>query len=97
MDGKEAVQGAVSVRPNGAPQTTEQPVEKLPAAELPASPPSLKLSAIVWHEEPSKRIAMINGALSTEGSLVEGVKVEEILPNGVRLFYNGRYFEIPLK
>jgi hypothetical protein len=61
-----------------------------------AAPPSLAISAIVWYEDPAKRFAMINGIISTEGSLVEGVKVEEINPTSVRFSHNGQYFEIPI-
>jgi general secretion pathway protein B len=61
-----------------------------------AAPPSLAISAIVWYEDPSKRFAMINGMITTEGSLVEGVKVEEINPTSVRFSHNGQYFEIPI-
>ncbi|MGO8987516.1 MAG: general secretion pathway protein GspB [bacterium] len=61
-----------------------------------AVPPSLAISAIVWYEDPSKRFAMINGMISTEGSMVEGVKVEEINPTSVRFSHNGQYFEIPI-
>jgi hypothetical protein len=35
--------------------------------------------------------------ISTEGAVIEGVKVEEIYPNRVRLSQNGRPFEILLK
>ncbi len=94
MEEKKAPQSVVPEKPSAAP---EQPVRKQPVAEPPTTPPSLKLSAIVWHEEPSKRIAMINGTISTEGSVVEGVKVEEIHPDRVRLSYGGRVFEIPLR
>ena len=59
-------------------------------------PPSLAISAIVWYEDPSKRFAMINGMISTEGSLVEGVKVEEINPTSVRFSHHGQYFEVPI-
>jgi len=61
-----------------------------------AAPPSLAISAIVWYEDPAKRFAMINGMISTEGSLVEDVKVEEINPTSVRFSHNGQYFEIPI-
>ena len=94
---KKNPQSVVSEKPNGAPGKAEQPAEKQTVVEPPAAPPSLRLSAIVWHEEPAKRIAMINGMISTEGSVVEGVKVEEIHPDRVRLSYGGRVFEIPLK
>jgi general secretion pathway protein B len=59
--------------------------------------PSLKISAIVWYEEPSKRFVMVNGVIANEGSVVEGVKVEEIYPDRVRFSHNGRPFEIPIK
>ena len=61
-----------------------------------ATPPSLAISAIVWYEDPSKRFAMINGMISTEGSFIEGVKVVEINPTSVRFLHNGQYFEIPI-
>jgi general secretion pathway protein B len=86
-----------------APQKTEKQVEHTPnpAQQLPkesamAIPPSLKISAIIWYEEPSKRLAMINGNLTSEGSFIEGVKVEEILPNRVRFSSNGQPFEISI-
>jgi general secretion pathway protein B len=59
--------------------------------------PSLKISAIVWYEEPSKRFAMVNGVIANEGSFVEGVKVEKIYPDRVRFSHNGRPFEIAIK
>ncbi len=71
------------------------------AAETPpnvstTTPPLLKLSAIVWYEDPSMRFAMINGIKATQGSEIEGVKVVEINPSSVRFLQNGRYFEISM-
>ena len=60
------------------------------------TPASLKLSAIVWYEDPSRRFAMINGIMATEGSSVEGMKVVEINPTSVRLLHDGQYFEISM-
>ena len=60
------------------------------------APPSLKLSAIVWYEEPAKRFAVINGVISYEGSVIEGMKVVEIYPNRVRFLQNDRHFEISM-
>ena len=59
-----------------------------------ANPPPLKISGIVWNEEPSMRRAVINGHLASEGFTVEGVKVVEIFPTKVRFLHQGRYFEI---
>ena len=63
----------------------------------PTNPPSLKLSAIVWYEDPSMRFAMVNGIKASEGTIVEGVKVVEINPTSVRFLYNDRYFEISMQ
>jgi general secretion pathway protein B len=78
-----------------APENTKKPMEHTPGVTI-ATPPSLKISAIVWYEDPSKRFAMINGTISTEGSLVDGVKVVEIHPTSVRFLHDGQYFEIPI-
>jgi general secretion pathway protein B len=62
--------------------------------ESPSTLPPLKITGIVWNEEPSKRRAIINGAFLNEGSMIEGVKVEEILPTQVRFLYKGQAFQI---
>lgn len=68
------------------------------AAERAAvDPPSLKISAIIWYDDPSRRFAMINDTMIREGSLIEEVKVEEIFPNRVRFSHHGRHFEISVK
>lgn len=59
--------------------------------------PSLNISAIVWYEDPSKRFAMINGLIVTEGAVVEGMKVEEIYPDRVRFLHRNQRLEIPIK
>lgn len=64
---------------------------------FPITPSLLKVSAIVWYEDPSMRFAIINGLKVTEGSLVEGVRVVEIKPTSVRLFHNERYFELSIE
>jgi general secretion pathway protein B len=68
-----------------------------PPREPTATFPSLNISAIVWYEEPSKRFAMINGLIVTEGSVVEGMKVEEIYPDRVRFLHRNQRLEIPIK
>ena len=86
-----------------APEKTKIPTENTPTPaqqapkESPTTPPSLKVSAIVWYEEPLRRFAMINGTITYEGSVIEGVKVEEIYPDRVRFSHNGRPFEISIK
>ncbi len=77
------------------PENTKKAIEPTPKIST-MTPPLLKLSAIVWYEEPSKRVAMINGMIAHEGTVIEGVKVVEIYPNRVRFFQNDQYFEITL-
>ena len=79
-----------------APEKTRispEPPPREPATTFPA----LNISAIVWYEEPSKRFAMINGLIATEGSIVEGMKVEVIYPDRVRFLHRNQHFEIPIK
>ncbi len=59
-------------------------------------PPVLKLSGILWHDNPLERRAVINGMVLTEGNVIEGVKVLEIHPTHVRLSHKGRPFEISM-
>jgi general secretion pathway protein B len=77
---------------SGAGKTTP---EQSPGGSA-TTPPSFKITVIVWDEDPSKRWAMINGMKSSQGSVIEGVKIEEISLTGVRFFHNGRYFEVPM-
>jgi general secretion pathway protein B len=88
-------QNAISEEADVAPVETRKPAEPTPNASA-TTPPSLKLSGIVWSEEPSKRLAVINGTITTEGSVIQGVKVVEIYPTHVVLSHNGRPFEISL-
>lgn len=70
--------------------------EKVLPRPTAVEPPSLKLSGILWQENPSERQAVINGNFVREGAMVEGVKVLKIHPTHVSLSYNGRPFEISI-
>lgn len=85
---------APPVAPLGTGKTAPEPSSS--AGGSAATPSSFRITVIVWDEEPSKRWAMINGMKAVQGSVIEGVKIEEITLTGVRLFYNGRYFEVPM-
>ena len=78
-----------------APAVTKKPAERTPGGSA-TTPPSLRLSGILWHEDPSERRVVINGMVLTEGAVTEGVKVLEIHPTHVRLSHNGRPFEISM-
>jgi general secretion pathway protein B len=92
---KKADRALITKQPDVVPETIKKSAEPAPRASA-AAPPSLKLSGIVWQEEPAERRAMINGRIATEGSIIEGVKVVEIHPTRVRFLHNGRHFEISL-
>lgn len=100
---KETSRNVISEKASVAPRTAEELIEKTPTPpqaipERPADAlPALKISAIIWYEDPSSRFAMINDTMTHEGSLIETVKVEEIHPNRVRFSHKGRYFEISVK
>jgi general secretion pathway protein B len=89
--GRKGVPGKGDV-PGADAKKTAEPM--LPGSAV--TPPSLKLSAIVWYEEPTKRFAVINGVISYEGSVIEGAKVVEIYPDRVRFLQNDRHFEVPM-
>src|SRR4030042_3247511 len=73
---------------------------RIPAEQTPrrsaVTPASLRLSGIVCSEDPSKRLAVINGMVTTEGYVFEGVKVVEIHPDHVLLLLNDQPFELSL-
>ncbi len=84
----------VSAVPPKEPVSGEVNKKLEPPPAMPRSAPELKISGIVWHEEPSKRRAVINGNFASEGSVVDGVTIVEIHPTKVRFSQNGRFFEI---
>lgn len=92
---EKATRNVMSKEADVAPQNTKKTPERTPKAPA-TTPPSLTLSAIAWSEEPSKRLALINDTITTEGSEIQGVKVVEIDPHRVRFSYNGQAFEISL-
>ena len=77
--------------PQKAADKTAEPARK----ETAAAPP-LKLSGILWYDNPLQRRAVINGMALPEGSVIEGVRVLEIHPARVRLSHNGRSYDIAM-
>jgi hypothetical protein len=59
-----------------------------------ASRPAVKISAIVWQEEPSERKAMINGRVARQGETVDGMRILEIQPSRVKLSFEGEPFTV---
>jgi len=91
LDEEEEEEEEVDVAPRKIGKTAE-PAPKKSAT----TSPSLRVSGIVWREEPSERLAVINGMILREGGEIEGAKVEEIHSNRVRFSYKDRPFEISL-
>lgn len=73
-----------------------RPARPAPTAPRPAAPArseaerlskldssKLKLMAIAWYAEPSRRIAVINGSIVKEGESVEGYRISEIRKDDV--------------
>ena len=94
-DQKKTSPNLISEEAKVAPTNTIKLPEKTPDQST-TTPLSLRISGIIWSEEPSNRIAVINGSTMTEGSIIEGVKIVEIHPTRVRFFHNNQFFEIPL-
>ncbi len=90
---KDATPKGTSQEVKVVPGTAPKPADQVSASSA-AHPPALKISGIVWNEDPSRRRAVINGSFTTEGSMIEGVKVVEIFPTKVRFLHQGRYFEL---
>lgn len=79
-------QTAVPPRPEPA------PVPQAPKSSLPA----LTVTGIAWEKDSPVHLAIVNGTSVSEGSLVNGVKVEKILHDRVRFTFENRSFEVPL-
>lgn len=61
---------------------------------LPGSEQTLQLSGIAWNKDSADRLAIINGQPTSPGGVVNGVVVDEILQDRVKLSRNGRIFEL---
>ncbi len=60
------------------------------------SPPTLRVSGIAWNRDSSERLAVVNGMSVTEGTVIEGVRVEEIMKDKVRFSFEKKTFEVAL-
>jgi len=71
--------------------------ESVPASQT-AKPslPTLKVTGIAGEKDSPVHLAIVNGTSVVEGSMVNGVKVEKILPDRVRFTFENRSFDVPL-
>lgn len=58
--------------------------------------PSLKVNGIAFQDESADRVAIINGISVSNGSSIEGAKVEDIQKDRVRFSYGGEHFDVAL-
>jgi hypothetical protein len=95
LEEKKAAQPIIPREAAGAPRSTGEPT-KAAQSSLDPTAQSLKLSAILWSDNPSERRAAINGMVLAEGATIEGVKVIAINPSSVRLMSNKGVFELSI-
>ncbi len=62
----------------------------------PSEVPALTVTGIGWQKDGAERMAVVNGRMVSEGSVIEGAKVEEIYPDHVRFSIAKRSFEVSL-
>lgn len=71
--------------------------EPVPGPQSPKSSlPALNVTGIAWEKDSPVHLAIVNGTSVVEGSLVNGAKVEKILPDRVRFTFENRSFDVPL-
>ncbi len=63
---------------------------RLPEAAMPV----LRITGIVWQEDPQARRAVVNDVVAREGFVIDGVKIVEIRPTVVRFKKGTKSFEI---
>jgi general secretion pathway protein B len=77
-------------------EQTVQPNADTSGNRLPPQPrPAITINGIAWQQDSAARIAVVNGVPVSEGSSVQGMKVEEIFPDRIRFSHNGKPFEAP--
>lgn len=79
------------------PAATPVKADTPPPAPAKPSRPSLTVGGIAWQQNNSLRLAVVNGMSVTEGSVVEGARVEEIYPDRIRFSFRNERFELPLE
>jgi general secretion pathway protein B len=95
----EAFKDSLRNKDNKPPRKAEAPAAEVPPQELrlpkdvAARLPTLIMTVHIHDENPAKRFVLINGRKIREGkSTRDGVTVEEILPDGAVLSYDGHKF-----
>lgn len=93
---KKTIQSVFPAKKDVTPVEPSKKSTETPVSGSATGSPSLKISAIVWYEDPSMRFAIVNGQKAVEGSFIEGAKVVEINRTTVRFLHNNQYFEVSI-
>jgi hypothetical protein len=56
----------------------------------------LNVTGIAGEKGSPVHLAIVNGTSVVEGAMINGVKVEKILPDRVRFTFENRSFDVPL-
>lgn len=91
---RETVQPPTQPPTTTAPPKTDPVVKAAPLRPPPGREQTLTLSGIAWNKDSADRLAIINGQPTATGATVNGILVEEILQDRVRLSHNGKFFEL---
>lgn len=84
---------AVASTPSKPEKTAESPKSSPPSSPAKAIP-AIRVNGIAFQGTTADSVAIINGLPASSGSLIDGVKIEEIQKNKVRFSYNGEKFEV---
>lgn len=80
-----------------APETKALPLPAaVPVVASPVKPAVLKVDGIAFQEGAADSLAVVNGTTVSKGSVIEGVRVEEIQKDRVRFSRGGEKFEVIL-
>ncbi len=71
-------------------------VTTTPPAIVSNNPPKIMVSGIAYNKDAADRLAVINGTPTGEGKTINGVTIEEIMPDKVRFSYGKNSFEVPV-
>jgi len=94
----EPVEKKVTVKTSPRAEKIDKPVASdtrdIPNPSPEAAMPVLRITGIVWQEDPQARRAVVNEVVAREGFVIDGVKIVEILPTVVRFKKGTKSFEI---
>jgi len=95
MPVKATSESTTRTKPTAA-ATYQQPSLPVTRPAASATSPLIKVNGIAYQDGDSNSVAVVNGVSVSKGSVVEGVKVEEIFEEKVRFSYGGQRFEVSL-